>query len=220
MGVHKARRGERGVALVEALASLVVVGMIGLMIIEGVGEGRRAGGRIDARASAAEAVEAAQASLRGRIEQVYPATLYEVTPENVDFSGGRDRLAFISSPPQAERPSPLRRYALQVDRAGDLVLASVSEVDPEVKSAAARQVLLSGVQALDLAYFGAATPDQVRRWRPSWDQQALPPELVRVRVLFKPGDRRAWPDLVVRPRVTIDAGCNFDAVAHRCRGRA
>jgi len=212
-------RGEQGFALVEALVSLVIVGMICLMIIEGVGAGRRVWERIDQREAIGETIGGAQQSLRDRIEQVYPTTLFDTNPPNVDFHGARDGLVFVANPPQSSRPAPLRRYTLRVDTAGELVLSSVSDVDPTVISAAASQVLLTGVRALDLAYFGPAAPDQVRQWRTSWDQQPSPPELVRVRLNFEPGDTRHWPDLIVRPRATLDSFCLIDANTHRCRAR-
>jgi general secretion pathway protein J len=212
-------RGERGFALVETLASLVVIAMMSLLIIEGVGAGRQVWTHIDAREAQGETLEAAESALRDRIEQTYPATLYVSSPQTIDFHGGRDGLTFIASAPDSERPSPLRRYTLSLDAAGALALASVSDVDPRVAGLARRQVLLEGVRTLDIDYFGAAAPDGIRRWRPSWVEQQLPPELVRIRVGFEAGDPRRWPDLIVRPRVTIDAGCRINIATHHCQGR-
>jgi general secretion pathway protein J len=137
----------------------------------------------------------------------------------VDFDGGRDSLVFIANPPESSRPSALRRYSLGLDTAGELVLASVSDVDPTVTAEAARQVLITGVRALDIAYFGPAPPDNIPSWRPTWRNQPLPPRLVRIRLIFEPGDPRPWPDLIVRPRATIDSACLLNISNHKCRGR-
>jgi general secretion pathway protein J len=211
--------GQRGFALVEALVSLVIVAMICMMILAGMSVGRRTWERIDAREAAGETIDAAQQSLRDRLEQAYPTTLYDVQPLEVAFHGASDRLQFVSSPPAVRRPSPLRRYGLSVDTAGELVLASASDVDPRVVSEQMRQVLLTGVRAIDIAYFGRAGPDYAEKWRADWDQQPAPPELVRVRVAFGPQDSRVWPDLIVRPRTTVDANCLVDLTTQRCRGR-
>jgi general secretion pathway protein J len=213
------RRRDDGFALVESLASLVVVGMISLLIIDGLGAGRRAWERVDAREATIEVIEGAQQTLRDRLEQTFPTTLYDTNPPSIDFLGGRDTLTFIANPPESARPSALRRYSLGLDTAGELVLASVSDVDPMVTSLARRQVLIRGVRALDIAYFGPAPPDNAPAWREAWTGQPLPPQLIRIRLVFEPGDPRPWPDLMIRPRITIDNACLLNITNHKCRGR-
>ncbi len=208
-----------GFALIEALASLVVVGMISLMLIQGVGTGRRVWERLDTRAAAGEAVAAAQDVLRGRIEQLYPATLYGGAEAQVDVGGAADSLVFLAPPADAGRPAPLRRFRLGLTVGRDLMLSSLSDVDAEKDARIVDQVLLTGVQQIDLAYFGAAPPDGIRRWRPTWSGQTRIPELVRMRVSFEAGDPRRWPDLIVRPRTTIDSSCVLSPSTGLCRGR-
>jgi len=212
------KHSDGGFALVEALVSLVIVAMISLLMIEGVTTGRRVWERIDASSARGEAVDAAQASLRDRLEQTFPATLYDENPPYVDFEGGPDTVTFLSSPAQVDRPAPLKRYRLVLTTGGDLLLSSISDVASR-DGAVRRQILLDHVRAVDLAYFGAADPDRARQWRPTWTDQPAPPELVRVRVTFEPGDRRQWPDLIVRPRVTVDTECKFNPINHGCKGR-
>jgi general secretion pathway protein J len=208
-----------GFALVEALASLVIVSMISLLIFQGVGLGRRVWEGIDRVATSQEAMEGAQEVLRGRIEEMYPATLYGGDVAQADINGQPEALEFLAPPAVAARPAPLRRYRLELTVGGQLVLSSISDVvsarDPHIT----RQVLLTGVQQLDLSYYGSAQPDFSRQWRSSWYQQVTPPELVRIRVAFPRGDPRGWPDLVIRPLVTIDSNCVLSAATSRCRGR-
>jgi hypothetical protein len=52
-----------------------------------------------------------------------------------------------------------------------------------------------------------------------WEKQAALPQLVRIRVQFEQGDRRAWPELLIKPMVTIDSLCVLNAANGRCRGR-
>ena len=211
---------DQGFALVEALASLVIVGMIALMLSAGATTGRRVWEGIDRRESAGEELENAQAALRDRVEQIYPATLYQGNPPTVDFQGTPGGLSFLASPFQAERPAPLRRYTLVLDATGDLNLESVSDVGPPETAPVYKQTLLKGVREIDVAYFGRALPDMQRRWRPSWRNQAGLPEAVRMRLVFEPGDPRQWPDLVIRTRTTIDAACLLNTATHHCKGRA
>ena len=217
----KRSRGDpaAGFALIEALASLVIVGMLGVMLIQGVTTGRRVWERLDTRAGALEAVEGAQTVLRGRLEQAYPATLFGAGEEQVDFQGGPESVTFLAPPAEATRPAPLRRYRLDLTTGGDLVLSSLADVATPGDLGIARQVLLTGVHQIDLAYFGAEAADPTPRWRPGWNAEAAAPELIRVRIAFEPGDPRPWPDLIVHPLATIDAGCGLSAATSHCRGR-
>jgi general secretion pathway protein J len=214
-----ADEGSRGFALVEALASLVVVGMIGLMLMAGVTTGRRVWERIDTREAVGESIDAAQTILRDRLEQAFPQTLYDENPPYVDFRGAAEQLVFLANPPQSQRPAPLRRYTLSLDTAGELVLSSTSDAAAPDRAVVSREVLLRGVRQLDLAYFGVFQLDTARRWRPIWFSDPSLPELVRVRLAFEPGDQRQWPDLIIRPRATIDSACLLNSVTHHCKGR-
>jgi general secretion pathway protein J len=208
-----------GFALIEALASLVIVAMLALMLIQGVTTGRRVWQHLDTRAAALEAVDGAQTVLRGRMEQLYPAALYGGAEVLIDMEGGPESVAFLAPAAQALRPAPLRRFRLDLTAGQDLVLSSTADVATIGQAGVSRQVLLTGVRQLDIAYFGRATPDLSRRWRPTWTGQTLPPELIRVKMDFEPGDPRTWPDLIVRPRVTIDSACILSTSTSHCRGR-
>jgi general secretion pathway protein J len=213
------REPSQGFALVEALASLVVVGMIGLMLVAGMTTGHRVWDRIDTREAAGETIESAQTILRDRIEQAFPQTLYDENPPYVDLRGTAQDLIFLANSPESQRPAPLRRYTLSLDTAGNLLLSSISDAAPAESAVVRREILLRGVRQIDLAYFGPLPLDPQRHWRGTWRDQATLPEMVRLRVAFEPNDPRIWPDLVVRPRATIDSACLLNTVTHHCKGR-
>jgi type II secretory pathway pseudopilin PulG len=210
---------EGGFSLIEALASLVVVGMIGTMLVEGTTTGRRVWERIDTREVRGEALDAAQTTLRDRIEQIYPATLYDKSPPYIDFQGSAEQITFLANPPVSERPGALRRYTLALDAGANLVLSSFSDVPPPDQAAVTKRILLRGVRQLDVAYFGAAQPDFTRRWRSSWSAETSLPVAVRVRLTFEPGDERQWSDLIISPQTTIDTNCMLNPITHHCKGR-
>ena len=211
---------DAGIALVEALASLVIVGMIALMLAAGASTGRRVWDRLDTREAVGESIDGAQTTLRDRLEQTFPATLYDQTPPYPDFDGTASSVVFLSSPPEAGRPAPVRRYTLGVDTSGALMLASISDVGPPERAPVTREALLHGVRGLDVAYFGPQPPDGGRRWGRVWHAQPSLPEAIRLRVVFGADDRRRWPDLIIRPRATIDVACLLNPVTHHCKGRA
>jgi general secretion pathway protein J len=207
-----------GYAIAEMLASLVILGMIGTMMISGITTGRRVWERMDASDVAAENVAGAQLLLRERIESAFPATRNDTVPPFSDFEGKADSISFLGEARDSERPTALRRYHLALDTDGDLVLSGVSDVAVNQAAASEVLVLMRGVQEFDVAYFGSQAKGPPA-WQLSWDRQTSLPQLVRIRLQFEQGDRRAWPELLIKPKVTIDSLCVLNAASGGCRGR-
>jgi general secretion pathway protein J len=206
-----------GFALVQLLASLVILGMISLLIFQGLSTGRRVWQGIDSGAAAVQSVQSAQSVLRAAFERSFPATRYDYGSPYVDFQGAAGTVTFLAPPPDVSQPQALRRYSLAVTAGGDLVLSSISDVAADYGAPIDQRVLMRGVQQLDIAYFGPARPDFTPRWRTTWTYQATLPELVRVRLSLAPGDRRLWPDLMINPQATVDSDCVL--YQGKCRGR-
>jgi general secretion pathway protein J len=208
-----------GFSLVELLASLAVLAMLSLMVLAGIGGRSVAWTRMDADSARGETIEAVQATLYDRLQHVWPVTLYNMAQPGPDFVGEATHLNMLATPPDARGAGPLRRYQLALDAGGDLVLDSLSDISLDQRHWSDRQVLLHGVRALDLAYFGQALKTPAPGWRSSWEQQAVMPSLIRIRLSFPAGDRRRWPDLIVHPMADIDAGCRLAVPAGGCKGR-
>jgi len=213
------RDGSQGFALVQLLASLVILGLMSLLLTQGLTTGRRVWERLDTRANGNQSIAAAQDELRARVERTYPRTDYQSAPPYVDFTGDETHLEFLSPPSDANRPSALRSYALAVSAGGDLVLSSTSDLAAETGAAIDKERLLAGVEQVDIAYFGAIKSDPVLRWRSRWKQEPGLPRLVRVSVTFPAGDPRQWPDLIIAPAATTDSDCVLDPALHHCQGR-
>lgn len=192
--VGPARR-DAGFTLLELLVALVVLGFV----LAGVAQGVRYG----VRASEAQArlvqtrgeLDAVDRALRRLIEAMDPGAPRDGTT----LQGGPDRLAFVSELPRAAA-GPLTSQAvveLGVED-GRLVLWWTPYLHaarlgpPRVPE---RAEVLRGVERLDVAYWlRGPTPGWVR----SWEADA-PPGLVRLRIVFPPGDPRHWPDIVAAP---------------------
>jgi general secretion pathway protein J len=208
-----------GFTLIEALVSLAVLALLSLTLIGGLAAPRAVWSRQDAGLDRTEAVETAQGVLRERLQRAVPITMYDRRPPGPDFDGLAGQTLFIAPPPQAQAGDGLRRYRLSLDAQSRLVLESRNRMALDQEAWPERQVLLTGVQAIDLAYFGPAQPDMTPRWRARWSQQETRPELVRIRVFFPPGDARVWPELLVQPIADIDTECDLDRASKRCKGR-
>lgn len=216
---RSAPTADDGFTLVELLASLAVLALLSLMLAQALGGRGLIRTGADRNASVGETIEAAQFLLADRLQRSWPVTIFYIRPPGPDFQGLSTSATFLAPPRRADGIGALRRYRLSLDAAGDLVLDSVSDlaIDPDTFSA--RQVLLHGVQGLDLAYFGPSPRDPTPAWRPDWNEREAMPTLVRVRLTFPEGDHRRWPDLIVRPAATIDAGCRFDVTTGGCLNR-
>ena len=183
-----------GFTLLELLVALAVFGLLLTGLTQGMQYGLlgwQTQVRIVGRSEDLDAVERA---LRQMIAVIDPGDSLALPP----FAGTRDRVEFVTVLPDAAAGLPVRRVeaALLVDSSRRLMLrwrpwmhaARLRPVPPPVETE-----LLRGVQGLEFAF-----------WRPgggwvgTWQNQDLP-ALIRIRVLFPPGDPRHWPDIVAAP---------------------
>jgi general secretion pathway protein J len=214
-------RPDSGFTLIEMLVSLTLMALAAAMMLEGLGAGQRLWSAESARATRNEAVEAAQTVLRSRIEQLHPSTRNDPNGAYTDIDGSNWRLTFTAPPAESDRPGAMRRYRLSLDERRDLVLGvGLALPGSAVEPSFTDQTLLRNAGGLDISYYGPQANGAAPQWRPDWTRRATPPELIRIRLLLPPGDKRAWPDLIIRPAATVDAQCIVDAGTGECRGRS
>jgi general secretion pathway protein J len=192
--------------------------LFSLLLLAALAGPRQVWARTDRDFDGAAGVAAARDLLGDRLQRIWPVTDDNVVPTpGPDFDGQETQLTFLAPPPDAEGVAPLRRYRLSLAPGGDLVLESRSERAIDRRSWPDRKVLLRGVQAIDLAYFGPSRGAPA--WAPQWQDQPFMPQLVRLRLGFAPGDRRRWPDLVVHPLADIDTDCHLMVQTGGCVAR-
>ena len=217
---------QAGFTLVELLVSLVLLAMTALLLLATMTTGHGLERRSAARMTAGESVAAAHLVLRDRIESIVPNVSIVPGGSVVDVNGDENSLSFIAPPAAAVQPAPPQRFRLMLTRAGELTLFSIdplsTRADPDAISVVGweRMPLLGNVVRLDIAFFGAAPPDNQRRWRSGWRDRPTLPELVRIRVAFAPSDTRIWPDLIIHPAATVNGTCQIDRTARQCRADA
>ena len=212
-------RREGGYALVEMLATLVIVGLTSAVMLSGLGVAQRVWDHLDASNNMGDIIAGAQLVLRDRLEHIFPATRYDKIPSYADMDGTSDKFVFLATPRDVQAPGETRQYQLAVAPNGDLVLTSGFDTAADPNTPSENLVLLHNVQGIDIAYFGVAPPDNQPQWRYVWQQRPAPPQLIRVRVHFAPQDPRVWPELLVKPFATVDSMCVLMVTTKTCRGR-
>jgi general secretion pathway protein J len=213
-------RRDAGFTLIEMLVALALLGLAAVLMLEGLRSAQLLWAGETSRTASGETIEAAQAALRTRIERLLPITRFDAHMTFVDVDGAQRQLAFVAPPSDVERPSAMRRYRLTLSDRGELVLGfAPSKVDAEAGPVYSDQVLLRDVGGLDISYYGPDASGGAAQWRSDWTRRATPPELVKIQLTLKAGDRRFWPELIVRPAAVIDTLCTIDAATGSCRGR-
>jgi len=207
-------RPPNGFTLVELLVSLAVLSLMATMLLGGIGSATAFGRRTEEAGETLDEIAAAQAMLRHRIEGLRPLARLDTSDAAMNVDGDERRFDFFAPPPLADPVGGIQKYRLLLTASGDLMLYRAPELtdhfdlrSPGVVGWKAIRVLRA-VTSLSIGYFGATRSDPARKWRSFWQNNATAPEIVRIRVGFAPGDARDWPDLIIRPAVTVDLACD------------
>lgn len=210
--------GERGFTLVELLVSIAILALVATLLLEGMFGAAALIRRTREQDVAGNAVAAAQIILRDRLERMNALSRGSPTTPAVDIDGTDQMLEFTGSPPPGASFDAIQRYRLRLAATGDLILYRTSirndRIDQRARSIAGwnAATLLTGINSIALSYYGGIPTDPRPQWHAFWRQEPAAPQLVRVRLGFRDGDRRSWPDLVVRPGTTLDLACDPDAL--------
>jgi general secretion pathway protein J len=207
------RRGQEGFTLIELLVAITLLGLLMAALLGGLRLGARVWETGEARLDASARVQVVQEFLRQRLTEALPlevVMLAEDARPGFAFRGTGEEVQFAGALPE-HLGAGVHLMQLTLAAGGDdgerrdLVLRwqplDPAEERPEDAPEPEERVLLAGVEALELAYFGALDPRESPAWWQEWTQQDAFPGLLRVALRFPPGDLRRWPELIVHPMV-------------------
>lgn len=213
---------EAGFTLVEVLVGLALMGLAAALLLQGLNMAGLVVVRERAAATGLDEVVAVQRVLRTGIERLRPIARIDSAVPIVDLRGEARVLSYVAPPLDRAAPDALQRFRLTRTATGDLVLYNASMRKVRIDASGTDltgwtpTTLLRGVSTLAISYFGPRPTGGARVWQDRWWDRGRPPDLVRVRVAFTAGDRRAWPDLIIRPRATATSSCVMDYATGRC----
>jgi len=233
----------RGFTLIELLVSFTLLGLFAVLLSSGLDLALSVFRRGPAEAERQLAVEAAEMFLRGRLEAIHPAWRADGDRGRIEFRGWPDSIVFLAPPAELASPATNRRWTLELEAEGTLVLTSRPDTDRALASEPDRTVLLDRVRGLRIGYRGPAVPSpalpgpgspssadprsgaisqappETMAWTTEWLGRASLPGLIRIDLDPLPGERRPIPPLLIAPRFDTDAGCSLDPILGTCRGR-
>lgn len=223
-------RGERGFTLPEVLVTLAIVAVMALILLGVLDLARAALSSRRLQADPTGEIATVQNLLRQRIESLRPTAIHDapVAGDGSDHEDGATvvgeptRLSFDGPAPDSALPQALWHYRVSLSDQGELRLSSVSTLapgtDPGDESLAGwtTATLLRGVAALRFQYFGEDPQGEGERWQSVWHSSRTSPQLIRLDLAWRDGDRRFWPMLIVRPWAGQGQTCTA-APDSRCR---
>ncbi len=210
-----ANERQRGFTLLEILIAMTLLGLLMAMLFGGLRLGTRAWEASDVRSADLARLEAVHGFIRRALAGAYPllGTGDDDAKRNIAFTGGAEAVAFTALMPAHFGVGGFYTITLAVEDGADgarlifrrqLYQTGDEETPPPPPAGdeEKEKVLLEGIAKAEFSYFGAADKDETPAWRDEWRDRKTLPDLVRLSVTFADKDKRAWPDLVVAPRIS------------------
>lgn len=198
-------KAEHGFTLLELLISVALLGLLMVVLFDGLEFATRHLKAEDAGLDRAARLALVENLLRAQLAGAQPVAASAADEGVVDFDGQSNGVAFISEAPEAVRSGGLQ--VLSIDFAAPRGSPSGALLArwrryrgaPEGRTSDHRTVLLDHVARVAFAYYGSAGPDDAPAWHSRWQDMAFLPLLVRLSVAFADGDKA--PDLIVALRL-------------------
>ena len=211
------RHGERAVAargftLVELVIALSILGVLSLLLVNGLRLATRTWDAVEQRTTAAHQGHLTVIFLQRQIELAQPLRLSrDASVKHISFVGQHRALRFVAPLPGHLGAGGMYWFTLGLvdGRAGNQLVLSYRLFQREdwerFGAADAEQaVLMEGLRDLQFEYLEPATADAPARWISDWEAPDRLPPLIRVQITNVPGSGGAWQEFLVAPKLAVN----------------
>jgi len=220
------RSRSRGFTLIEVVLALALLATIMVLLYSGLSFALRSWDAGDANGRRVADQRLGENFLRREMTEMFPMRWKDATVVKFAFEGEEDHVRFVSVRPPGIQRSGLALVSLETQevegsRARNLVMRRAMPSDEAVDfgplQGAEPAILMTNLESVAFAYFGAENDFAEPKWTESWSFAGSVPQLIRVRV--KTTDGRAVPDFVIRVMLGPEAGCLESWFQRNCRPR-
>jgi general secretion pathway protein J len=220
-------RAQAGFTLLELLVAMTVLGVLTGLLASGLSFGTRIWERERGQLDVATELQLVQDVLRRLLTQALPLSSPAEAGrrEEPAFVGSEDSVEFLGPPPaqvlaggvyayrvvartEADGVRLVLQWRLRPPQAGTTrVRVTNAELEEQDKLSTEHEVvLLTALSSAEFSFFGTGEEQgSSPTWRDNWRSSTKSPQLVRLKIGFRPGDPRIWPDLLVAPRIALES---------------
>jgi general secretion pathway protein J len=221
--IRRSQTAEAGVTLIETLVVVLLLGFMATIILAGTRLGSQVWSRVERQTTETADMDTLRGLLHRTIAAAYPAfTSTDINDQSVAFDGTPDELSFVAPEPGSNGNGEWAVLRLHLDDQGASKALYLSwrldlpSSDDSVPLPSRRVLLLDHVANLRFAYFGSTDTEEAQAWHDDWVDRDHLPAFVRIRLARDNPRLSSWPELLVRPRVTTNVACAYDAVDALC----
>ncbi len=212
----------RGFTLLELLIGLTLLGFVMALLFGAFHLASRTWDAVSVHSEKVADRQVVLSYLRRMVEQMQPIMWKKTPGLPVAFIGQPGGIHCIASV-SGQVGSGLRAVEIGLapsDQQGQIALVLKqaplryqAEVFDDGLAAAEGQTLLNGLDAVEFAYFGAATAEEASDWRDTWEDTKNLPKLVRIRLGWHSD---GWSELIIQPMIG-SSGCRWDDMSSQCK---
>ena len=202
----------RGFTLVELMIALSILGVLSVLLVNGLRLATRTWDAVEQRTTEAHERHLTAIFLQRQIELAQPLRLSrDASPKHISFIGQQHALRFVAPLPGHLGAGGMYWFALGLadgDAGQRLVLSYwlFQREDWERFGAADAEqaVLLDGVKNLQFEYLEPATADAPARWVSNWEAADRLPRLIRLRITTVSTNGTPWQEFLVAPKLAAN----------------
>jgi general secretion pathway protein J len=200
------RHRQCGFTLLEMLVALTVLGFLVIGLNEGIRTGFGIWSAHTRQIGGIAELDSTARLLRTLLGGIPLLPAAAANPRSlglaISFSGAADQVAFVGDMPTGL--GSRRRADIQLAvRSGRLVLLWKPHRHEQSNTVThiTETELLRDVAHVDFAYLASVGPNSTTTWVAQWNSPAIP-QMIRIRLIFRRGDNRQWPDIIVSPQLS------------------